>query len=135
MLYWPCYVIIIGGTTVEKEREPFAEWLLQEMRQRGLNNSGLAQLVGVQPNTARSWVETGTAPRPENVRAISRVFGVHILSVYVILGWLEPEEVPGPAMSPKQRSLVEKVLQVGAGQMGLVEAQIDAVLRHQGSAR
>ena len=109
----------------------FVGWLVTVMRRRNLNNSGLGQLVGVKPNTARAWVEMGTQPRPENVRALAVAFDANILYLYQLLGWLRSEDVPGPEISPRHRSLVEKALRVSDAELPLAEEQIDAILRHQ----
>ncbi len=109
----------------------FVMWLKRQMTLRDLNDSGLGRLVGVKANTAGSWVKSGTQPRPANVRALATAFGVNVLYLYQLLGWLSAGDVPGPEISPRHRILVEKALRVNEAELPLAEEQIDAILRHQ----
>lgn len=56
--------------------EDFAAWLNKELRRRDLNYSGLASLVGVRANTARSWAIGSAIPSPKNVLRLAEAFSV-----------------------------------------------------------
>jgi len=87
----------------------FSAWLQAQLDREDLNYTSLAQLVGVQPNSARAWAIGQSEPSPENCLTIARRFHVEPEYLYRLLGWL-PEAKESLPESKKR--LINRIMEI-----------------------
>lgn len=56
----------------------FAEWLVGVLRQRGMSQKGLAELIDVTPAAVNGWVNGRSVPRYEKIATIADALGVDV---------------------------------------------------------
>jgi transcriptional regulator with XRE-family HTH domain len=106
----------------------FSRWLDRERGRANLNYTGLGELVGVKPNTARAWCIGESEPTPANVQALAEVLHSDVTYLFRLLGWLPDEDT---APTEAHRRVIAKLRQLSEEKIAQVEDQVDLVLRRQ----
>ena len=70
----------------------FGELLKQRRAVKRMAQAQLAQQLGVQQQAVNRWENDKDRPRPETVRAISRILGISGLQAAAALGYAEEDE-------------------------------------------
>jgi len=68
----------------------FSTWLTEKMRERDLNNTGLALKIGVSDVAVGFWLRRKTIPDLESCRKLAEFFNVPTETVLSLAGHLEP---------------------------------------------
>lgn len=64
----------------------FSEWLQTQMRERGLNVSGVARAAKVEPSTAKRWLE-GAQPKTGQCYQLARAWRRRWMNTGVLAPW------------------------------------------------
>lgn len=78
----------------------FVEWLTEQVGEQGRWKSPrqLSLAAGLNQNQI-GLLLTGRKPEPETVKKLARATDANLVSLYLMLGWLDPTDVEGPIPS------------------------------------
>jgi len=103
----------------------FSAWLQAQLDREDLNYTSLAQLVGVQPNSARAWAIGQSEPSPQNCLAIAQRFHADPEHLYRLLGWLPARE---DTLPESKRRILNRLKEIPPEYDALCERLIDSIL-------
>lgn len=94
----------------------FAEWLKARLKEdRDLNQSRLAEVVGVSRSTVSNWVLGKFYPSDTNIEVLCSLFREDKSNIYKLIGKLEePDAEPSP-LSPETESIVRLLESIPSG--------------------
>ncbi len=110
-------------------RTAFGRWLEDQIARIDTNVVGLAKMIGVSHVSVSRWMSGIADPRPENVRAMARVFSVRPETVYRAMGYING----APSLSPRLERMLEKLQRVRPDQQEFFETMLDHLLVHTAS--
>ncbi len=106
----PCTVVKMAGSKKTRDEAVAMGRRITEYREKaGLNQSGLADRLGIKAQSVQQWEKGQTQPRPEKLRAIAAALGcsIHALTSDVVdHDGLFNEAVPLPRVATKRIPLV-----------------------------
>jgi ribosome-binding protein aMBF1 (putative translation factor) len=74
--------VVRSDTTVSR----FGSWLVAELEQRGMSQSGLSSRLSTSRNTVYRWIKGDITPDPESCRKLGRVLGIDPMEVLAQAG-------------------------------------------------
>lgn len=84
------------------------------MDRRRLNQSQVAEYVGLRPSGVNAWFSRGSIPKPETCRKLADYFKLPIDDVLRAAGHLPPEPgSPPPALDPRVSAIAQALIAAG----------------------